>query len=171
MKTGHSRAIAIFVFILLLTDQSASAATSTGSGALALAALTALHSPISSLYHKSVLERLLDGDSNVAFPANQKISVAADAIVCNAGDVDITAHSCKLTFGAKTANLTGRKAHELYATMAEAGVSSQGSPGTIYESLSHLVCTIDPHEVAQKGGGGANCTFDAGAAPVGKSNP
>jgi hypothetical protein len=171
MKTRHSRAMEIFVFILLLTSQSASAATSSGAGALALAALLALHSPISSLYHRSVLERLLDGDSNVAFPANQKISVAADAIVCNAGDVDITAHSCKLTFGAKTANLTGRKAHELYATIAEAGVSSQGSPGTIYESLSHLVCTIDPHEVAQKGGGGANCTFDMGAAPIGKSNP
>ena len=111
----------ILVFILLLTSQSASSATSSGASALALAALLAVHSPISSLYHKSVLERLLDGDSNVAFPANQKISVAADAIVCNAGDVDITAHSCKLTFGAKTANLTGRKAHELYATMAEAG--------------------------------------------------
>jgi hypothetical protein len=142
-----------------------------GSGALALAALTALHSPISSLYHKSVLERLLGGDSNVAFPANQKISVAADAIVCNAGDVDITAHSCKLTFGAKTSNLIGRKAHELYATIAEAGVASQGSSGTIYESLSHLVCIIDPHEVAQKGGGGANCTFDTGTAPIGKSDP
>ena len=171
MKIRHFRAMEILVFILLLTSQSASAATSSGASALALAALLAVHSPISSLYHKRVLERLLDGDSDVAFPANQKISVAADAIVCNAGDVDITAHSCKLTFGAKTANLTGRKAHELYATMAEAGLLSQGSPGMMYESLSHLVCTIDPHEIAQKGGGGANCTFDAGAVPIGKSNP
>ena len=96
MKIRHFRAMEILVFILLLTSQSASAATSSGASALALAALLAVHSPISSLYHKRVLERLLDGDSNVAFPANQKISVAADAIVCNAGDVDITAHSCKL---------------------------------------------------------------------------
>ena len=29
------------------------------------------------------------------------ISVTADAIVCGIGNVDITTHSCKLTFGAK----------------------------------------------------------------------
>jgi hypothetical protein len=44
------------------------------------------------------------------------------------------------------------KAHELYATMAEAGVPSEGSAGAVHESLSHLVCTINPHEIAQKGG-------------------
>src|SRR6516164_435318 len=75
------------------------------------------------------------------------------------------------TFGAKTANLTGRKAHELYATMAEAGVSSQGSPGMMYESLSHFICIIEQHEIAQKGGGIANCTFDPGAVCIGKPNP
>jgi hypothetical protein len=60
------------------------------------------------------------------------------------GNIDITAHSCKLTFGTKTVNLTGDAAYELYATMALAGVPSEGAAGTISESLSHLVCTINP---------------------------
>jgi hypothetical protein len=90
---------------------------------------------------------------------------------CNAADVDITAHSCKLTFGAKTANLTGDKAHELYATMAEVGVPSEGSAGAVHESLSHLVCTINPHEIAQKSGSGADCVFDAQASLAAKSDP
>jgi len=31
------------------------------------------------------------------------------------------------------------------------------------ESLSNLVCTIDPQAIAQKAGAGADCTFDPGA--------
>ena len=72
------------------------------------------------------------------------ISVTADAIVCSVGTVDITAHSCKLTFGAKTVNLTGRAAHELYATMAQAGVPSQSTTNALSVGLSHLMCTINP---------------------------
>ncbi len=160
MQTWNFKATAILLFTLPLTSHSASAATTSGSSALALAAVVGAHSPVLTMYNKHVLARLFDGYTNVPFPANKKISVEADDIDCTAGDVDITEHSCKLTFGAKTANLTGRKAHELYATMVEAGVPSEGTAGRLHESLSHLVCTINPHEIAQKGGGGADCSFD-----------
>jgi hypothetical protein len=149
MKT----AAPILFFTLLLTNQSALAATTTDSSALALASLVGVQSPVLNRHDKGVLTQLLGGHADVAFPANKQIPVKADDTVCNAGNVDITAHSCKLTFGGKTADLTGDKAHELYATMAQAGVPSEGSTGAVYESLSHLVRTINPHEIAQKGSG------------------
>jgi hypothetical protein len=58
--------------------------------------------------------------------------------------------------------LKGRRANELNATALEAGVPSEGAAGSIFESFSHLVCTIDPNDIKQKAGGGANCTFDTG---------
>jgi hypothetical protein len=157
------RGAAILFFPLLLASQSASAATAAGSSALALASLVAAASPLLSRHEKRVMARLFGGHSNFTFPANRTISVKSDAIVCRASNVDITSRSCKLTFGAASTNLTGREAHELYATLAEAGVPSEGAAGSIYESLSHLVCTIDPREIAQRSGGGADCTFDPGA--------
>jgi hypothetical protein len=89
-------------------------------------------------------------------------NITADSIGCTVGTIDITAHVCKLTFGAKTVNLTGRAAHELYATMAQAGVPSQSTTNALSEGLSHLICTINPLEIARRSGGGADCTFDAG---------
>jgi hypothetical protein len=145
---------------LLLTNHSASAATARGSGALAVAALVGAHAPGLIRHDKRTLEQLLDGHASVPFPANRKISIEAAAIDCTAGNVDITAHSCKLTFGAETVHITGRKAHELYATLVEVGIPSEGAAGTLHETVSHLVCTINPHEIAQKAGGGADCTFD-----------
>lgn len=38
-----------------------------------------------------------------------------------------------------------------------------GAAGTMFEALSHLDCTINPHEIQQKVGGGASCSFDPGA--------
>jgi hypothetical protein len=163
MRMRHLTRTAISLVVTLLASQSASAATTAGSTALALAALVAAHSPVLSRHDKRVVARLFCGHATVAFPANRKISVKADSVVCRASDVDITSRSCKLTFGAASVSLTGRKAHELYATIAEAGVPPDGAAGSIYESLSHLVCTIDPHVIAQRAGGGADCTFDPGA--------
>jgi hypothetical protein len=168
MKTDP-KATAILLLTLLLTSHSALAATTSGSSALALAALVGAQSPVLSSHDKSVLARFLDGHTNGVFPANKRISVKADDIVCNAGDVDITEHSCQLTFGSKTVKLTGRKAHELFATMVEVGVPNEGTAGATHESLTHLVCTINPHEVAQKSGGGAECRFDTIASPAAKS--
>ena len=47
--------------------------------------------------------------------------------------------------------------------MVEAGVASDGAAGTIHESVSHLLCTIDPNAIKQKDGSGADCKFDTGA--------
>ena len=163
MKAPDPRRAAILLVPLLLASQSASAATAAGSGALALASLVAAHSPLLSQHERRVMARLFGGDSNVAFPAGSKISIKADAVVCRASNVDITSRSCKLTFGATSTELTGRRAHELYATIAEVGVPPDGAAGSTFESLSHLVCTIDPQVIAQKAGGGADCTFDPGA--------
>jgi hypothetical protein len=163
MKERDLRRAAILIFPLMLASQSASAASAAGSSALALASLVAAHSPLLSRLEKRVMARLFGDHSNATFPANRKISVKAEAIICRVSNVDITTRSCKLTFGAASANLTGREAHELYATLAEVGVPSEGAAGSIYESLSHLVCTIDPRVIAQRAGGGADCTFDPSA--------
>jgi hypothetical protein len=147
---------------LLLAPGSALAASATGNSALALAALVARRSPLLSAHDKIIMARMLNGNLGFSFPKNKKILVRATSVVCRAGDVDITLHSCTLTFGKKTAALKGREAHELFATVAEAGVPSEGAAGSIYESLSQLVCTIDPNEIKQRGGGGADCTFKPG---------
>jgi hypothetical protein len=156
------RRTVLAAFALLLANGSALAATATGSGALALAALVARRSPLVSTHDKKIMARMLNGNLGFSFPKNKKILVRAAAVVCRASDVDITLHSCTLTFGKKTAALKGREAHELFATVAEAGVPSKGAAGSIYESLSQLVCTIDPNEVKQRAGGGADCQFKPG---------
>jgi hypothetical protein len=104
------------------------------------------------------MEQLLDGRGDVS-PSGKKIAVAADTIVCRAGDVDITARSCALTFGANTVNIGGRRANELFATMIEADAPSGVALGAIYESIEHLACVIDPRQTSQKAGGGALCDF------------
>jgi hypothetical protein len=147
---------------LLLAGQPALAAGSSGSSALALAALVGAHSPDLYPRQKIELARLLDGHTTPPYPAGAKIEVRADSVGCRASDVDITLHDCTLSFGKRRASLGGRAAHELYATLIEAGVQSSGAAGSIYESVSHLACTVDPHVVAEKGGGGADCKFSPG---------
>lgn len=157
------------IAIALLGSQAAFAAeaskpqTVSGNGALALAALVAAYSPLVSAKDKRVLADFLAGTSKVAFLKGQKITVTADSLICRASDVDLTEHACDLVFGTKTAQLHGRKAHELYATLVEIGVPSDGAAGTIFEALSKLSCTIDPNEIASKDGGGADCQFAPGA--------
>jgi hypothetical protein len=154
--------MALLVIPLLLVSPSAFAASASGSTGLALSALVAEQSPLINGQQKSILERMLDGQLIFTWAPKQKISVAANSVVCRAGNVDITTHSCALAFGSKKVSITGRKAHELYATLVEAGVPSDGAAGTTFEGLSHLDCKIDPNEVKQKSGGGADCTFDPG---------
>lgn len=154
--------MAFFVLCVLVASESASAATASGSNALALAALVAANSRLLAQQDRSAMARMFAGYLNFRFPANRKITIKANSIVCRAGNIDITQRSCELTFGSKKVTLSGRKAHEMYATIAEVGVPVDGAAGTIFESLSHLVCTIDPNEVKQKAGGGATCSFDPG---------
>ena len=155
--------MAIILLCVLLASESASAATASGSSALALASLVAANSRLLAQQDRSVMARMFAGYLNFRYPPNHKITVQADSIVCRASNVDITSRSCELTFGSKKVTLSGRKAHELFATIAEVGAQPDGAAGTIRESLSHLVCTIDPNEVKQKAGGGATCNFDPGA--------
>ncbi len=136
--------IAFLVFPILLAAEAASADTTAGNKALALASLVAEHSPTLSPREKKVMARLFDGDLNFPFPADRTISVQADAVVCRASNVDITSRSCDLKFGTKRAALKARKAHELFATIAEVGVPEDGAAGSIFESLSRLTCTISP---------------------------
>jgi hypothetical protein len=124
---------ASFIILLLLTNQGASAATVTGSGALALASIVAEYSPLLTGNEKRGMVRLFDGSLNFTLPPNTKITVQADAIICRASNVDITSRSCNLTFGNTAIAIKGRKAHELFATLAEIGLPSEGAAGTIYE--------------------------------------
>ena len=160
------RKLARLVVSLLLAGSSANAATTStstaGSSALALAALVGAQSPVLNAQQKGALAHMLDGNLSFPFPANQKITVKASKVVCRASNVDISAHSCQLTFGSTTHNLAGRAAHELYATLIESGVPSDGAAGSVFEGVTLLDCKVDPNEVKQKAGGGADCTFTPG---------
>jgi hypothetical protein len=155
------RKAALLLVPLLLAGHPAFA-NSAGHAALALSALIGAHSPTLTLKQRKALSNMLDGHLNFPYPPGQKIDVKADKVTCRASNVDISAHSCELKFGTKTRNLTGRAAHELYAALIESGVPSDGAAGSVFESVTALSCTIDPSEVKQKGGGGADCTFTPG---------
>jgi hypothetical protein len=149
---------------LTLMQSTASAAPGTASGpsALALAAVIAQHSPAVRAFDKRVIARLFRGNTRFGFTPNTKIPVDADTVVCRVSNVDITSRSCDLTFGARKRTLTGRDANEVGATMATAGIPSEGAAGSSIESVSKLRCTIDPNEIMQKAGGGAQCSFETG---------
>lgn len=136
--------------------------TASGSSALALAALVGLQSPSLRASDKNALSHMLGGDLSFSFPASGTIAVEAGSVSCRASDVDISEHDCTLKFGGVTRMLLGRAAHELYATLVENGVASDGAAGSVFEAVSHLSCLIKVREVKERGGGGANCSFDAG---------
>ncbi len=131
-----------------------------GSGALALGALIGLASPNIAASDKAILSDLLDGKS--VGTASTAIVVKAAAVTCRASDVAIARHDCTLRFGSTTRTLAGRPAHELYATLIENGVGSDGAAGSIFEAVSALTCTIKPAVVQEQSGGGADCTYTAG---------
>jgi hypothetical protein len=138
----------------------AAPATASGAPALALAAVVAEHSPLLSARDRRVIARLFGGDTRFGFPGNGKLSVTADAVVCRFSNVDITARTCELTFGAHKRTLKGREANELTATAAAADVPSGVAAGSVIARVSKLVCTLDPAEIKQKAGGGAACAFE-----------
>ena len=142
-----------------LTAGSASAASVGSHTALALGAIVGSASPMVGLTDRAALAVLVDGKP-LKTAKWRKIVVKSDAVVCRAGNVDITTFQCDLTFGTKKVSLQGRHAHELFATILEAGVSGEGAAGTIYAALHNLSCTIDPPTIAQNSGAGADCTFD-----------
>jgi hypothetical protein len=103
---------------------------------------------------------LFVGEKDVRYA--KKITISADKIVCRVSNVDISARSCELTFRGKKQIVSGRRASEIFATEALAGVVSDGAAGSVFESLSNLSCTLDPKAIKQKDGSGANCSFDPG---------
>ena len=154
------RSVRLFLVAALLSFSSTALAESAdGNGALALAALVAENSPLLGATDKAVLAKFLNGQTNVAYPAGETTLVSADKITCRASNVDITEHSCDLAFGKKTVMLMGCRAHELYTTLAEIGVQSEGAAGSSFAALSNLKCAINPSEVQQKSGGGAHCDY------------
>jgi hypothetical protein len=134
--------------------------TATGPAALALAAVIAQHSPAVRAFDRRVIARLFRGNTRFGFTPNKKISVDADSLVCRVSNVDITSRSCELKFGSRKRTLTGREANDVGATAAAAGIPSQGAAGSSIQSVSNLRCTIDPNEIMQKAGGGAECSFE-----------
>ena len=140
----------------------AQAASASGPSALALAGVIAGHSRVLGSFDKRAVRVLFGGRSNIFFPPNRKISVKADSVSCRASDVDITSRSCELVFGHGKRRLTGRQANEVFATLAAAGVASEGAAGSINEAVKNLDCTLDPKVIKEKAGGGADCMFDAG---------
>jgi hypothetical protein len=147
-----------------VSSSSAQAATVTANGpsALALAAVVVSHSgSLLGAFDRRAMSRLFDGKRPIIRRLS-KITVAVDSIVCKMSDVDITARSCELTFKNHKRNVTGRDANEVYATLAVAGVMSEGAAGSTTESVMKLECTIDPGVIEQKSGGGATCTFETG---------
>jgi hypothetical protein len=150
----------LFALVAALALSSAAwAETDDGSGALALAALVAENSPVLGATDKAVMAKFLNGQTDVAYPAGETTLISADKVTCRASNVDVTAHACDLIFGKKTVMLMGRRAHELYSTLAEIGVPADGAAGSTFEAIANLKCAITPSEVKQKTGGGAHCDY------------
>lgn len=150
---------ALLVSLLCAAPLAARAGDSSGSAALALTALTAEFSPLVNAQEKRLLLAFLNGAAAAAYAGDKRFTIKAGAIDCRAGNVDIAAHGCTLTFGANKIELNGRKAHELYATLIENGVPADGAAGTVHETVTELSCDINATEIAAKAGGGAHCAF------------
>ena len=160
MKSGKLAVLAVSLLMTVPSAASAAPATASGPAALALAGVVALYSPLLSGDERETVLAFFVGKTDLRYA--KKISVTADKIVCRVSNVDITARSCELTFKGTRQSVPGRRASEIFATVAMAGVPSDGAAGSVFESLSKLNCTIDPAEIKEKAGGGAQCTFEPG---------
>ena len=83
----------------------------------------ALYSPLLTADEREAVSAFFVGQSGVRYA--KKISVTADKIVCRVSNVDITARSCELTFKGAKQTITGRRASEIFATEAMAGVAAR----------------------------------------------
>ena len=160
MTSGKLAVLAASLLAAGTSAASAAPATVSGPAALALAGVVALYSPLLSADERETAAALFVGEKDVRYP--KKISITADKIVCRVSNVDITARSCELTFNGKKQTIAGRRASEIFATEAMAGVPSDGAAGSVFESLSRLNCTLDPKAIKQKDGSGADCSFEPG---------
>ena len=160
LKSGRLAVLAVSVLTCGTSNASAASATASGQAALALAGVVALYSPLLTSDEREAVSALFVGQTGGRYA--KKISVTADKIVCRVSNVDITARSCELTFRGAKQTITGRRANEIFATEAMAGIAPDGAAGSVFESLSKLTCTLDPAEIRKKAGGGADCSFETG---------
>ena len=160
MKFGRLAIPVISLLACGASCASAASATASGQAALALAGVVALYSPLLTSDEREAVSALFVGQSGVRYA--KKISITADRIVCRVSNVDITARSCELTFRGTKQTITGRRANEIFATQAMAGIPADGGAGSVTESLSKLSCTLDPAEIRKKAGSGADCSFETG---------
>lgn len=160
MENSPIKTLILVAFLLVSGQEIAVAAstTATGPGALALAAVVAPHAPL-IIYQRRRIARLFD--ARITFN-DAKVAVAANSVVCRVSTADITQRSCDLTFRTNKRTVQGREANEIYATIAAAGVAADVVAGSAVQSISNLVCNIDPSEIRRKAGGGAECMFDTG---------
>jgi hypothetical protein len=160
MKSGRPAVLAAVLLASGASAAHAASATVNGPNALALAGVVALYSPLLSADERETAAALFVGEKDVRYA--RKITITADKIACRVSNVDIAARSCELIFNGKKQSVTGRRASEIFATEAVAGVPSDGAAGSVYETLSNLNCTLDPKAIKQKDGSGASCTFEPG---------
>ena len=160
MNSGRLAILAGSLFLSGAAATHAAPATVTGPNALALAGVVALYSPLLSGDERETAAALFVGEKDVRYA--KKLTITADKIACRVSNVDISARSCELTFRGRKQTVNGRRASEIFATEALAGVPSDGAAGSVFESLSNLSCTLDPKAIKQKDGSGANCTFEPG---------
>lgn len=155
----------LFAIPLLVAGSPAFAGTLTtqGNQTLALAALIGTQSPLLSHAEKTVLQHFLDGDTAFTTPAGiTTITVNSEKVTCRVGDVDLTMHSCDLTFGSVTVSEKGLRSEALSAAMIINGAFADGAAGSIYYSVAPISCTINVAEIKAPDGGGAKCTFTTG---------
>ena len=161
MKNSISGIATGLVLIVSVGASSASAApvSVTGATALAVAAVVAQYSPLLSAGDKKVIAGLFDGKVKSSYP-KKKLSVTADAVMCRISNVAIADRSCELTFKKAKHSLKGREANELYATLASAGITAEGAAGSMIENVTKFSCTLDPAEIKDNSGGGADCSLE-----------
>jgi hypothetical protein len=154
---------AVLLFAALRPSAASAAAGNTsGSSALALAGVVAPYSTVLSTHEKKIVAALFDGNPAMAITTKKQLLVTADSVVCRTSNVAITSRSCELTFSNGKRSLKGRAANEIYATLAAAGVEADGAAGSNFRTVTKLVCTLDPAEIKENGGGGAECSFRTG---------
>ncbi len=160
VKSGRLAVLAVSLLTVTASTASAAPAAANGPAALALAGVVALYSPLLTADEREAVSAFFVGQTGVRYA--KKIWVTADKIVCKVSNVDITARSCELTFKGAKQTITGRRASEIFATEAMAGIPADGAAGSVSESLSKLNCTLDPADIKQMAGGGATCSFETG---------
>jgi hypothetical protein len=153
---------AFLLAILAPSAASAAAGKVSGSAALALAGVVAPYSTVLSARDKKTVAALFDGNAAIAITTKNQLLVNADSVLCRISNVDITFRSCELIFSGRKHGVKGRAANEIYATLALAGADAEGAAGSIFLGVTKLSCTLDPPEIKEKSGGGAECSFRTG---------